>query len=323
MNAPSKAALHVTEQVFSSFDGTALFYRAWHPGAPQTRALALFHGGHEHSGRFDELARELIRPDVSVFAWDARGHGRSPGKRGYARHFMDFVRDAEAFIAHLGQAYGIRRDEIVVLGHSVGSVILSTWLLDYAPPVRGAVLGSPAFHVKLYLPFALPALRLWQQLRPDSYVNSYVRPGMLTHDEEEARSRRMDSLISPKIAVRVLTSLFDTADRVITNAPHIHTPILLLSAGSDWVVHRRAQLRFFDGLGSARKDLITYEGFYHEIFHEKDRERAICAARAFVQKCFEAPRPTRPRRPQKPTGSGSNNSGGSCLFCTPSVWGWQ
>jgi alpha-beta hydrolase superfamily lysophospholipase len=46
-----------------------------------------------------------------------------------------------------------------VVGQSVGSVLAATWVHDYGPRIRSMVLASPAFSVKLYVPFARPALR--------------------------------------------------------------------------------------------------------------------------------------------------------------------
>ena len=75
----------VEEKTFQTHDGVALFYRHW-PAITQPRkgAILLFHRGHEHSGRMAHLADELDLPDHAFFAWDARGHGRSPGERGFS-----------------------------------------------------------------------------------------------------------------------------------------------------------------------------------------------------------------------------------------------
>lgn len=269
---------------FPGYDGLSLHYRNWLPPTPVTRGLVLFHGGHEHSGRFQELVDQLALPNTAVFAWDARGHGLSPGERGDAHHFMDLVRDADAFIRHIHNTHGLASEDLAVLGHSVGSVIITTWLHDYAPQVRAAVLGSPAFELKLYVPLALPGLRLLEKFNAEAHVSSYVHPGMLTHDKVEAAARRQDPLISPRISVRVLTSLFDTAQRVIQGAANIQTPLLLFSAGSDWVVKTRAQQRFFERLGSTDKHLQSLPGFYHEIFHEQQRTQVISQAREFLRR---------------------------------------
>ena len=73
-----------SEHALTLRDGTELFYRAWLPEKPTTEALLLFHRGHEHSGRWQETVAALGLADVAVFAWDQRGHGRSPGERGAA-----------------------------------------------------------------------------------------------------------------------------------------------------------------------------------------------------------------------------------------------
>ena len=284
--------LKAKEHNFTTFDNSELFYRAWHPsvgnksGKVQKKALVLFHGGHEHSGRFQDLVERLALDDISIFAWDARGHGRSPGVRGYAKHYMDVVRDVDAFIHHITDTHNIPREEMVIMGHSVGSVTVATWLHDYAPNIRGAVLGSPAFDVKLYVPLAYPGLRLWQKIKEDSFVSSYVKPNMLTHDKEEADARAKDELISPNIAVPVLTSLYDTAKRVIADAHTIKAPVLVLSAGKDWVVKRGAQEKFIENLGSATKEMVVYPGFFHEIYHEAERARPITRAKSFIEECF-------------------------------------
>ena len=288
--ADTTTGLTMTENSMLSWDGRELFYRAWLPDKPAKRAVILFHGGHEHSGRFQDLVDRLNLKDTCIYAWDARGHGLSPGQRGYANHFQDFVRDADAFIRYVSKISGISTADMVLMGHSVGSVIISTWLLDYARPVRGAIISSPAFKVKLYVPFALPLLKLLQRIKPDAFVNSYVKPAFLTHDRLESHSRLQDELISPKIAVRVLTSLFDTTKRVIQSAGNIKSPMLIFSAGSDWVVKQGVHREFFTRLGSKDKALQIFPGYFHEILHEKDRHVPIEQARQFIEKVFAGKR---------------------------------
>ena len=77
----------VSEREFCSFDATRLFYRHWPAPAPAAppRAVVLLHRGHEHAGRVVQRADELSLDDCAMFAWDARGNGRSPGVRGDAQ----------------------------------------------------------------------------------------------------------------------------------------------------------------------------------------------------------------------------------------------
>ncbi|PYT08116.1 MAG: hypothetical protein DMF60_05630 [Acidobacteria bacterium] len=162
-------------------DRTELFYRAWIPSEPTRKALLIFHRGHEHSGRLEDVVRDLRLRDIAIFAWDARGHGRSGGPRGDAPSFGCLARDADEFVNHISKTHGQRLEDIVVLGHSVGAVTVAAWVHDYAPPIRAMVLVTPAIRVKLYVPLARTALRLMQSLvrRRTMFVSSYVKGHML------------------------------------------------------------------------------------------------------------------------------------------------
>src|SRR5688572_5314044 len=96
VRTPSRIA---AERTFTSHDGTELFYRVWPTASGVSRgAVVLFHRGHEHGGRVAHLVDELDLPDFTFYAWDARGHGRSPGQRGYSPSFAHSVRDIDAFM---------------------------------------------------------------------------------------------------------------------------------------------------------------------------------------------------------------------------------
>lgn len=283
------ATLKPSEHSMITWDGLELFYRAWRPPTPSDKALILFHRGHEHSGRFQEVVDTLALEDVSIFAWDARGHGRSPGERGHADNVACLVKDVDAFARFISKKYEIPIENMVVMGHSVGSVIVSAWVHNYAPPIRAMILGTPALRVRLYVPFAIPLLRLWQVIKPKAFIQSYVKAKMLTHDPEQAEQYANDMLITRAIAVNILIGLHDTSTRLMADAGAIQVPTLVLAAGSDWVVRLSAQKRFFDRLSSPGKQMHVYDRFYHDIFHEKDRHLPIAETREFILDVFKNP----------------------------------
>ncbi len=263
-------------------DGVELFYRVWQPPKPAKVALLLFHRGHEHSGRWQETVEDLDLDDVAIFAWDARGHGRSPGERGSAENLARMVQDIDEFVYHISREHGIAREDMIVLGHSVGAVTVATWVHDYAPTIRALILATPAFRVKLYVPFAIPLLELKQKLLGPGYVKSYVKATMLTHDRQQAKLYNQDTLIFRQIAVNILLDLYHTSKRLIADAGAISVPTLMLGAGEDWVVDQSAQQQFFDHLSSPLKRFEILPGMYHAIFHERDRHLVVEKVREFV-----------------------------------------
>ena len=284
---PSRQA---SAQGFRSWDGAELFYRAWLPEQSTTRAVILFHRGHEHSGRWQDAVDHLDLPDFALFAWDARGHGRSPGERGYAENLGVLVRDVEAFVGHVSRQYGIPIENIVVFAHSLGSVLAATWVHDYAPKIRALVLGSPALRVQLYVPFAIPGLRLLLKFKPKAFVNSYVKAKLLTHDPAKIARYNADPLITRCIAVNLLIDLFDAGRKLVEDAAAITVPTLVLTSGADWVVDQNIQRRFFERLGSPVKEMHVYPGFFHDTFNEQDNHLPLGAARRFMLEAFAQPR---------------------------------
>lgn len=277
---------------FATHDGVELSYRHW-PATVSAdgprQAVVLFHRGHEHGGRMAHLVDELELPHYDFFAWDARGHGLSPGARGDSPSFATSVRDVQTFIEHIGAQHGIAEEDLAVVAQSVGAVIVSTWAHDYAPKVRCLVLASPAFKVKLYVPFARPGLKLLHAWRGNFFVNSYVKAKFLSHDPERIASFENDSLIARPISVTMLLGLYEAADRVVADAQAIQVPTQLLISGADFVVHRKPQEDFFERLGSLRKEKHLLPGFFHDTLGERDRAHALSRARRFILRNFEEP----------------------------------
>jgi len=295
-------------QTFTTHDGVELFYRYW-PASPARneprKGILLFHRGHEHSQRIAHVVDELNLPDMDFFAWDARGHGLSPGARGDSPDFATSVRDVQTFCEHLATTYGIEEENLAVIAQSVGAVIVATWAHDYAPRIRALVLASPAFKVKLYVPFARQGLALMRTFRGNFFVNSYVKARFLSHDPERVASYDNDPLITKAISVNVLVGLYEAAERVVADAQAIQIPTQLLISGADFVVHRKPQEQFFERLGTLQKEKHILPGFFHDTLGERDRGPAIASARRFILENFE-------RAPDRPSLLAADRLGLTC-----------
>ncbi len=228
---------------------------------------------------------------MAIFAWDARGHGRSDGPRGYAESVGDLERDIDVFARHVWQAHNIRAEDTIVLAHSLAAVTVSGWVHDYAPPLRGLILATAAFRVKLYVPLALPALRLRQTCPGEGQVKSFVRGSMLTRLPEEAERYNNDPLIFRQISTGLLIDLHDTSSRILADAGAIQTPTLMLVAQRDWVVRQDAQQKFFDGISSPVKRMEVFPTACHALFHDAVRTAVFQCVRDFVEERFDVARP--------------------------------
>src|SRR5207247_1455633 len=114
------------------------------------------------------------------------------------------------------------------------------------------------------------------------YVKSLVKASMLTHDPEQAAHYKpADPLIFQQIAVNMLLDLHNTSTRLLKDAGAVNVPLLVLAAGSDWVVQESAQRQFVERASSPVKSFEVLTGFSHAIFHEKNRRLVVKKVREF------------------------------------------
>ncbi|OYW76925.1 MAG: hypothetical protein B7Z37_06610 [Verrucomicrobia bacterium 12-59-8] len=270
---------------FTTDDGLALHYKTWNV-AGASKALVLLHRGHEHADRWDTVVPHLTMPDTAIYAWEARGHGQSPGKRGHAAGFMEYVRDMDTFFHHLQKTHGLVPERTVVVAHSVGGVVGAAWVHDFAPRIAGLVLATPALEVNLIVPGALTGIRLLQKVQKAATIKSYVQGSWLTRDASAAAVYDADTLISKDISAKILVDLFDTAKRVISDAEVMDRPLLMFSAGADKVVKREAADQLYENYGSDQKTHLTLKGARHAIFHDVCRDEVCGAIKRFAERCI-------------------------------------
>lgn len=284
------------ESQFYTDDGTRIFYRYWLntplenlATSANPKVMILLHRGHEHSARLSAMATAFVHAGYSVFAWDARGNGLSDGERDHADSFSQLVQDLDQFVSEIKRLTGISHERMMICASSLGAVIATAWVHDYAPKIRGLILGTPAFAIRLYVPFALPALKVAQKAGLMNRVSSYVKAKVLTHDKAAQKAYNDDELISSSISRDLLIDSLMTGARLLDDAGAMTTPIMVLCAGQDFVVDKGAIRLFYERVRSPVKRWAYYADSYHAIFHELNKDKVYQDCIAFADELFDKP----------------------------------
>ena len=269
---------------FDTFDGNKIFYRKWN-FEKDKKTLIIIHRGHEHSERLNILTQDEKFLKYNIFAYDLRGHGYTKIKS--SPNSMDYVRDLDSFVKHIKSEYQIKEEDIFIVANSIGGVILSAYVHDFAPNIAGMALLAPAFEIKLYIPFAKQLVTLLTKIKKDAKVMSYVKAKVLTHDIEEQNKYNSDKLINKEINAKLLIDLADMGKRLVEDSMAIELPTIIFSAEKDYVVKNSAQKKFFLNLSSKKRKFIELENFYHGIIFEKERQKVYKMLDDFIQDVFK------------------------------------
>ena len=286
--------IQTDEGYFSARDGLRLFWHTARAANPVAH-VAVVHGYAEHLGRHAEVTRALAAAGYTVHLIDCRGHGQSGGKRAHAADFSEYLSDLELFLARVKEeAQGL---PVFMVGHSHGGLIAARYLLDKPEAVRGVVLSSPYFRLKLEVPaLKIMAGKLMARILPSLPMKNELKAEQLTRDVAIQNATKADPLYQQIATPGWFTASNSAQETVLRRATEFVTPFLLLFGGADPIADPAAGREFYEAATSKDKQHKQYDGLLHELFHEPERdlvfrdlvgwldERARGAARAAAGK---------------------------------------
>lgn len=258
---------------FTTPDGLRLFYQTWAPDSPKA-VLVVVHGLGDHSGRYGPFIRYFVERGFAVALYDQRGHGRSEGVRAHADQFQDFLQDLAQFVQLTKDRFP--KLPMFLVGHSFGGQVALNFVVRYAKGLRGIVLSSPNVMLKLPVPNWKKKLADWaQNSMRRMKLSHHIDSKMLSHDPEVVAAYDNDPLVFTHVTARLGAIIMHNLDIIMALASRIHLPALFLQSGSDEICNPDGTKAFFQRVPIAKKKLKVYDGMYHELFNETDRDQVF------------------------------------------------
>ena len=261
------------ELQLKSADGTDLFTRVWLPGEAAKAWIAFSHGQSEHSGRYDTLGRTLADAGYALVMADLHGHGQSGGKRGHVDRFSQYTDDLSAAIDY---ARAQKPTALFIGGHSLGGLNAARIAVENPEGVRGLILSGAALRLGFDPPGWKVAMgKLMARLLPKLTMGNEIDVKDLTHDEEIVERQRNDPLNHGVITARAFVEFMKAQAEVFDRVDRAKMAMLVMHGDHDVLAASSGSEDFCRLAGSQAKTLKIYEGFYHEIFNELDKDRVF------------------------------------------------
>lgn len=261
---------------YKAADGAELFAGHWRCDDARA-AVLIVHGFAEHSLRYAELARALNNAGYTVFAYDHRHHGQSPGEFGHIQRFDALIDDLDEVVEQFRAS--VPQLPLFIFAHSMGGLVTANYLVRYKPAnIRGVVFSAalvkPAENVS---PVLQKISGLIAALLPKLPVHA-VDPEAISRDPAEVRKYVEDPLVyHGKIGARTGNEWLKAMRALEGRFDAIRQPLWIVHGSADRLIEPAASELLHQEAGSADKTYRLFEGAYHEIHNDLDQETLYAA----------------------------------------------
>jgi alpha-beta hydrolase superfamily lysophospholipase len=233
--------------------------------------MLIVHGYGEHCLRYDHVARRLNDQGYSVYSYDHRGHGQSPGTLGQVPSFDALIDDMKVMFDLVKAEAGDK--PFFVWGHSMGGLITSAFTVRHQPDVAGLVLTSPSVKSDGNVsPFLIAMSGFIATFLPWLPVHE-LDPNGISRVQEEVDMYVADPKVyHGKILARTGNGMMNTIKEVESKLDTITQPFIAMHGTQDSLVHHSASELLFEKASSEDKQLKLYDGAYHELFNDTCKE---------------------------------------------------
>ena len=256
-----------SEGTFQGDAGLELYYQSWQPQDEPKAVLVIIHGVAEHSNRYLNLVDNLVPEGYAIYSYDQRGHGKSPGQRGYIDSWSEYRTDLKRFLELVNQREP--NSSVFQYGHSQGALVTLDFLIKEDNNLSGAIVsGSPLASDEAASPMLVAAAKFLSRVWPTFSLDSPINPSQLSCDARVVQKYQDDPEVFKILTARWGTEYLKTQNMVRENAAAINLPILILHGGEDSICDPKGSQYLYDQVSSADKTLKIYPSYFHEIHNE-------------------------------------------------------
>ena len=247
----------------------------WRPDDDKPRALVIaLHGMGGHAGDMQNIGEYLSEKGIAVFAPDLRGFGHYSGTKGHVMSFEEYIEDLQNLVMQVKDTY---LNKITYLfGFSLGGLNVIRYVNRYPRTVDGLLLQCPAVSQSLGVGAGTRiAGSILSVLNVKRYFSSEMTFSDGSRNPEHVERLEKDPLRFTAVTPRFGTEALKASKDAFRSASNIVMPVFLQQAGADKFVIPEKSKEFFENLSSADKTWRLYDGLYHQLHAEPEKDQVL------------------------------------------------
>jgi acylglycerol lipase len=235
--------------------------------------IIFLHGYTEYIGRYGWMIEQMNQAGINVFAYDHRGYGKSDGTRAYINRFGQYIDDLDVYLNQL------KKPELptFLMGHSMGSLIGVGYLVNHLEHhFAGFISSSGALKIDESIsPFLRKISGIMSKIAPHLKTIK-LDPNALSRDPKEVVKYFTDPAVyHGGTKARLGFEMLEAMKSAQNNFQKIYLPVLILHGTEDKLADPLGSQWMYDKVSSTDKKIEYFEGLYHEIMNEPEKDDVI------------------------------------------------
>lgn len=249
-----------------------IFTQSWTD--PTSRAnLILVHGYAEHSSRYSDMAEKLLSSGINIYTFDLTGHGKSSGRKAYINRFQDYVQDLNDMKKKLEMAPDL---PTFIYGHSMGALVLISDVLLNKAKYAGVIFSAPALKIQEDLSPFLQKISGVMSIITPKLKTVVLDSSKISRDPIEVDKYQRDPLnYREGTYARTGAEIIKTTKICADLFHEFELPVFITHGSADGLTDPSTSQQFYDECSSEDKTLKIYDGLYHEIMREPEKDEVV------------------------------------------------
>ena len=261
------------ELEWNSKDNLNIYARYWKPEGTVKGTVCLVHGLGEHIGRYTHVGEFLSAGGYAFLAADMRGHGKSEGQRGQTPS-MDALREDISKQVEEAQKR-VPDSPIFLYGHSLGGTLVLSYCARLHPQISGVIATGPLLRPGFDPPgWKLTLGRMMRNLGPTMAMSNGLDQDGLSRDPQVVHAYHSDPMVHDRVSARLGIEMIEEGLWLLENASRLRVPALLMHGSDDRLCSPQAS-REYQQKAEGRCTLKIWEGQYHEIHNEPEKDQVL------------------------------------------------
>jgi acylglycerol lipase len=263
-------------------DGLQLNGAHFSPPGEIKAAIVLIHGMGEHFGRYKHVADFFISIGYAVIGLDYRGHGTSQGKKGHIPAYEQLMDDTDLLVKKANELFdGL---PLIIYGHSLGGNIAANYVLRMQPLLKGLIVTAPYFKLAFNPPAWKVALsKIMAKILPALTLPTELELAALSREQPVVDAYKNDPLVHDKISATFFINVHPAGLYPIEHAGGLKTKTLAMHGLADRITSYEGTTAFAKN-NPQMIELKLWEGLYHEIHNEKEKQQVFDYITGWLEK---------------------------------------